>query len=65
MDYETAIESFVSRQEAIDELARHGVMADYDTVYGDLFDCVTGEHIATANRYGEYAGADVLAWLGY
>jgi hypothetical protein len=63
MDYETAIESFVSRREAIDECARHGIVADYDGI--ELFDCASGETIAFANQYGEYAGADVLAWLGY
>lgn len=63
MNYEDAIEAFISRNEAIDELAAHGIMADYDGI--ELFDCVSGETIAFANQYGEYCGGDILVWLGY
>ena len=65
MDYETAVESFVSRQEAIDELARHGIVADCDIDNGELFDLANEETIAAPNADGEYCGGDILAWLGY
>lgn len=62
MDYQTAIESYVSVMAAIYELQAHGVVADYEG--NELFDCRTGETIATI-RDGEVSGGDVLAWLGY
>lgn len=63
MDFETAMESLVTLDEAIGELKRHGVVADYDGA--ELFDCATGETIAFCNADGDYAGADVLGFLGY
>lgn len=51
MTYQEAIESTVSRAEAIAEIKRHGIdPAEFLSEIGD---------------YPEYAGADVLAWLGY
>lgn len=65
MDFETAMESTVSRSEAIAEIAAHGFDADYDVATGELFECSTGETIAMPNADGDYAGSDVLGWLGY
>ncbi len=63
MDFETAMESNVSINAAIAELARHGHKAiDFDDC--ELFDCVSGETIAVING-GCIAGNAVLAWLGY
>ena len=51
MTYEQAIEAVVTRREAIDEIAAHGLdFSDFVEEYG--------------NRE-EYQGADVLDWLGY
>lgn len=65
MSYDEAIDAMVTRDEAIRECAAHGIVADWDIDTAELFDCTSGETIAMPNRYGEYAGADVLAWLGY
>lgn len=63
MDFETAMESTVSVNSAIAELARHGHKAvDFDDC--ELFDCTSGEAIAAING-GCVSGGAVLAWLGY
>lgn len=63
MDFLTAIESDVSLDEALNELAGHGVTADFE---GDeLFDCRNGQTIAWRQAGGMYQGGDVLAYLGY
>lgn len=63
MNLETAFEAKVSRDEAFAELKRHGICADYDGA--ELFDCQSGETIAIADKNGDYAGADILTWIGY
>lgn len=63
MTYDEAIDSRVSRDEAIAELSVHGFVADYEGA--ELFDCASGETIAMAGPDGDFAGSDVLAWLGY
>lgn len=63
MDFETAMDSEVSLDEALNELAQHGITADFE---GDeLFDCQNGETIAWRQADGMYKGGDVLAYLGY
>ena len=66
MDYQQAIESTITIDQAITELSKHGIVADYNdpTNLGTVFDATTGEDIATI-RNGAVAGADVLNWLGY
>jgi hypothetical protein len=51
MDYEEAMVTTVSQAEAIAEIMLHG--ADIAEFYKDF------------GRCKEYAGADVLRWLGY
>ena len=63
MTYEEACETMVSRDEALAELARHYIVADYEG--RELFDCVTGETIAWMNADNEVSGSDILGWLGY
>lgn len=63
MDFETAMESRVTIDEAINEMKRHGFIADYDGE--EFFDCESGETIARVGSDGMIAGRAVLAWLGY
>lgn len=51
MTYEQAIEATVTRDEALAEIAAHGIdFSEFVEEYGDR---------------EEYEGADVLGWLGY
>ena len=51
MDYETAIESTVTHDEAAREICQHGLNPQgFFAEYGER---------------ATYSGADVLAWLGY
>lgn len=63
MDFDTAMAADVTRNEAIAELAAHGIVADYEG--NELFDCATGETIARCNADGEFSGGAILAYLGY
>ena len=66
MNYDEAVTSKVSLGDAISELAKHGIIADYNDPRssGTLFDAETGEDIATI-KDGLVSGSQVLAWLGY
>lgn len=59
-----AEEASVTLEEALLELRRHGVSAvvDEDNV---LRERETGDLIAYPNKYNEYAGSEILAFLGY
>jgi hypothetical protein len=64
MTYEDAVEcDDISLNEALRELKRHGIHADYEGA--ELFDCETGETIAMADTDGQFSGSDILGWLGY
>ncbi len=63
MTYDEAVDSEGSLSEALNELKRHGITADYEG--RELFDCHSGETIATADADGMYDGGKILAWLGY
>lgn len=51
MSYAEAIETTISRQQAIRELKRHGACLE--------------EFFAELGDRAEYSGAEVLGWLGY
>jgi hypothetical protein len=51
MSYSEAIDCEVTRAEAMREIARHG--------------CNAADFIAECGDHQTYAGAAVLAWLGY
>jgi hypothetical protein len=63
MGFEEAMSARIDGAEAVAEIARHGVIADYED--GELFECRSGEVIAKAGRDGCYCGGAVLRWLGY
>ena len=51
MTYEQAIEIAVTKAEALAEIRKHGIDPD--------------EFLEEMGDHEDYAGADVLAWLGY
>lgn len=64
MNYFDALEATVTLDEAKGELIRHKVefMVDPRKV---IIDLETGSTIAKPDAYGEYAGSDIVGWLGY
>lgn len=64
MNYLEALEATVSLNEATAELRRHQVefFVREDKV---LIDPETGEIIAEPDEHGDYAGADIIGFLGY
>lgn len=65
MRYWEACEANVTADEAIEECAKHKVIAGVRMTDKALFDAETGEVIAQADHLGEYCGGDVLGYLGY
>lgn len=53
MDYDTALDAEVTREEARREIARH----DIDGTFADF--------LAEVGDRDAYTGAEVLGWLGY
>ena len=53
LEYETACETTVTREQARREIARH----DIDGTFADF--------LADVGDRAEYTGAEVLGWLGY
>ncbi|PTV70207.1 hypothetical protein [Agrobacterium pusense] len=64
MNYFEALEASVTLDEAKFELKRHQVefMVDPGKV---IIDLETGSTIARPDHHGEYAGSDIVEWLGY
>jgi hypothetical protein len=65
MRYWEACEANVTADEAIEECAKHQIIAAVRITDQTLFDAETGEVIAQADHHGEYCGGDVLGYLGY
>ncbi|MBT2322553.1 hypothetical protein J7E62_09365 [Variovorax paradoxus] len=53
MDYEEAIETTVTRAQALAEIAKHDIGEPIESFFADCGDKAT------------YTGAEVLGWLGY
>ncbi|KNY31136.1 hypothetical protein [Agrobacterium sp. SUL3] len=65
MRYWEACEANVTAEEAIEECAKHKIIAGVRMTDKALLDAETGEVIAQADQHGEYYGGDVLGYLGY
>lgn len=64
MNYFEALEAKVTIDEAKAELKRHQVEFIVDT-RNVFIDIETGETIAQPDDHGEYAGSDIVEYLGY
>jgi hypothetical protein len=62
MNYVEALLSTVSLADALAELRRHGVSADFQD--GRLIDA-DRQLVAIADQHGEFSGEDILGYLGY
>ncbi|WP_085034941.1 hypothetical protein [Ensifer aridi] len=65
MRYWEAVEASVTAADAIAECKRHSVdvvMRENDRA---IIEVETGEVVADADEHGEYAGSDILSFLGY
>ncbi|MEI3807592.1 hypothetical protein V6R85_24020 [Agrobacterium sp. CCNWLW32] len=64
MNYFEALEATVTLDEAKAELRRHQVAFIVD-VRGVIIDIETGGTIAEPDEHGEYAGSNIVEYLGY
>jgi hypothetical protein len=64
MNYFEALEATITLDEAKAELVRHKVEFILDT-RSVFIDIETGATIAEPDEHGEYAGSDIVEWLGY
>lgn len=64
MNYWEALEATVSIDEAKAELKRHQVEFTIDASNA-IIDVETGSTIAAPDHHGEYAGSDIVEYLGY
>lgn len=65
MRYWEACEASVTAQDVISECRRHSIAAELRESDRSIIENETGDLIAEADEYGEYAGSDVLNFLGY
>lgn len=65
MRYWEAVEANVTAAEVIAECRRHSIVATVRENDRAIVEVETGEVVADADEYGEYAGSDVLGFLGY
>jgi hypothetical protein len=63
--YWEACEASVTAPEVIAECRRHSIAAELRESDGAIVEIGTGEVVAQADEYGEYAGSNVLDFLGY
>lgn len=65
MYYWEALEATVTAPEVIFECRRHSIAAELRDSDKAIVEIETGDVVAEADEYGEYAGSDVLDFLGY
>ena len=65
MNYWEACEATVTAPEVIAECRRHFISAELRQIDPAIIEIETGDVIAEADKHGEYAGSDVLDYLGY
>lgn len=65
MRYWEALEATVSAADVIEECNRHSIAAELRADDRAIVEIGTGDVVATADNHGDYAGSDVLDFLGY
>ncbi|UXT53237.1 hypothetical protein FY136_28670 (plasmid) [Agrobacterium tumefaciens] len=65
MRYFDALEATVTLDEAAAELRRHDYGFTIRETDKALLDVETGDVIAIPDEFGEYAGEDIVGYLGY
>ena len=65
MRYWEACEASVTAEDVISECRRHSITAELRDSDRVIVETETGDVVAEADEHGEYAGSDVLNFLGY
>lgn len=65
MRYWEACDATVTAKDVISECLRHSITAELRVCDRAIVETETGDVVAEADEHGEYAGSDVLNFLGY